>query len=67
MVLANGRYKRFFKEKIKNLKLDKAMDIARTREATVNNMKTLEHQGTRNTNIDGISIGNRMGPSKIKD
>ena len=32
-------------EKDAKLKLDKATDIARTREATVNNMKSLEQQG----------------------
>ena len=44
--------------KAEKLKLDKAMDIARTREATVNDMKSLEQQGgsacTRDTNIDAI-------------
>ena len=42
------------------LKLDKAMDIARTREATVNDMKSLEQQGasasirSHDTNIDAV-------------
>jgi len=40
------------------LKLDKAMDIARTRETTINDMKSPEKQGasvrTRDTNIDAI-------------
>ncbi|XP_029212518.2 uncharacterized protein LOC114976273 [Acropora millepora] len=40
------------------LKLDKAMDIARTREATVNDMKSLEQQGAsarpHDTNIDAV-------------
>ena len=44
--------------KDEKLKLAKAMDIARTREATVNDMKSLEQQGrstcTRDNNIDAI-------------
>ena len=40
------------------LKLDKAMDIARTKEATVNDMKSLEQQGAsarpHDTNIDAV-------------
>ena len=40
------------------LKLDKAMDIARKREATVNDMKSLEQQSasvrSRETNVDAI-------------
>ena len=42
------------------LKLDKAMDIARTREATVNDMKSLDQQGasaparSHDTNVDAI-------------
>jgi len=44
--------------KDEKLKLDKAMDIARTREATVNDMKSLELQGasagTDEANIDAV-------------
>ena len=44
--------------KDEKLKLDKAMDIARKREATVNDMKSLEQQGAsargRETNIDAV-------------
>ena len=40
------------------LKLDKAMDIARTKEATVNDMKSLEQQGAsarhHDTSIDAV-------------
>ena len=40
------------------LKLDKAMEIARTREDTINDMKSLEQQGasvrSRDTNVDSI-------------
>ena len=44
--------------KDEKLKINKAMDIARTSEATVNDMKSLEQQGgstcTHDTNIDAI-------------
>ena len=42
--------------KDETLKLDKAMDIARTREATVNDMKSLAQQGAAavETNIDAV-------------
>ena len=45
--------------KADKLKLDKAMDIARKREATVNDMKSLEQRGASargcETNIDAIT------------
>ena len=47
------------------LKLDKAMDIARKREATVNDMKSLEQQGasarSRETNIGAINQNPQCG------
>ena len=46
----------FLLKKDDKLKLDKAMDLARTREATVNDMKSLVLQGasTVETNIDAV-------------
>ena len=47
------------------LKLEKAVDIARKREATVNDMKSLEQQGasasSRETNIDAINQNPQCG------
>ena len=46
----------FLLKKDDKLKLDKAMDLARTREATVNDIKSLVLQGasTVETNIDAV-------------
>ena len=48
------------------LKLDKAMDIARKKEATVNDMKSIEQQqgasaSSRETNIDAINQNPQCG------
>ena len=51
------------------LKLEKAVDIARKREATVNDMKSLGQQGasarSRETNIDAINQNPQCGKSGL--